>query len=1199
MFSLIMDRNTINNSYISLPRNQAKISKRVNYTKNVSFQSKMILPNSNPSRKSLMPFLTKAESYAKQALKNFPDFIKQLIPLALLEMLRESIVLNNDSKEKNLFVSYDSESAQVKDENIKPLSEIVKNSQLDSELINSLIEQGYGNKLEVLLNKINVDEYANELNLILSRVYMFSNNRNPCSEIFNENISQNELEFLLETQRMLSKSKNKVLRILDNNIFSLFIGKDKTPDEVLNKLRYYYEVTSDSGTANNNISMFDCYNTIRLYKNNPTQIPRIENLLYDNQFEVADQEQLLLKLSFEPKILDKQLLLLENVLKHVDSYRDEIPNIVNSNDSLDDVEAKLTVFEKIKQKFSKIRIFIDSFKNFDDVYFIIDCLTGTDKQNKNSLLLALDNEKYKYEISRIANMVSDSNVELVEHMLKRGDDKILPPDMLVYIANVTYHQKLSADFIKKYFDEIPIDSMSDLAYSLSGQNQNLIRRLYTDKELDFPKYCIADIAARYNLNNAGLVEELCTNKNLNFPAGYIAKVAKSITSSNLALAKELCTNKSLNYPTAKIAELLESAALMGYKMYTISLAEKLNAYDLFTKTPKDILNICSKNMGIDFEKKLVELAKELGCERNVVSVLQEQQKAFFKDFLANNNPEAEHVLRTFDFEQYGRKGLPLKYSRKHFTENVENLLKELTPDEQDILLEHFGLEKGVVGFDGLPTNKPFVNQEVSPKVHEVAGKIKQEIEAFTTKNSIETGDSVANKTLNSLLAGFPEFTYVVGKEQHGTHAYSVDIHSLKVLQSAMNHPLYSQLSDKDKTVLKFAAICHDLGKHGGVVDSGHASISARYAISIFNKFQFPQNLKNRIVDIIDNHHWFEAYNTGKITAQDVALRCRYPNDSIIYQILAKADFENVNKDFHLIRSGGLKNQAEFDEFMQNKMHKITEALSNVYSKANLIFDTPFMENGVKFPKQTVMLDGTQVTFKVLNFNKLSKNESLQKYGFAKGVTKNDARFFVHMTEPTMTKLESVDVLTENPLNQSAWSVSLIKALCNSTYGNQSFGFVFEIPQSNIAEAYSQNLGSGAEKNIYNFEEILFNEKNEQRTFVRDSLLEELKNNGISLNKLEYAQLSKYLLTKKYLSQITNDIKIGGQLIKASVLTSCLEKSREKLFEETQVHNEIVAINPKIKGLIVKGKTLDECPKEFLYFAQKHDLPIILMKDEYS
>ena len=102
-----------------------------------------------------------------------------------------------------------------------------------------------------------------------------------------------------------------------------------------------------------------------------------------------------------------------------------------------------------------------------------------------------------------------------------------------------------------------------------------------------------------------------------------------------------------------------------------------------------------------------------------------------------------------------------------------------------------------------------------------------------------------------------------------------------------------------------------------------------------------------------------------------------------------------------------------------------------------------------------------------------------------------------------------------------------------------------------------------------------------------------------MNKLEYAQLSKYLLTKKYLSQITNDIKIGNQLIKASVLTSCLEKSREKLFEETQVHNEIVAINPKIKGLIVKGETLDECPKEFLYFAQKHDLPIILMKDEYS
>ena len=65
-------------------------------------------------------------------------------------------------------------------------------------------------------------------------------------------------------------------------------------------------------------------------------------------------------------------------------------------------------------------------------------------------------------------------------------------------------------------------------------------------------------------------------------------------------------------------------------------------------------------------------------------------------------------------------------------------------------------------------------------------------------------DPEAKAVFDALIQGFPEFTSIIGKVQHGTHAYTVDIHTLKVLQDVMNDPYYNRLSDMDKTVVKFA-----------------------------------------------------------------------------------------------------------------------------------------------------------------------------------------------------------------------------------------------------------------------------------------------------------------------------------------------------------------------------------------------------------
>lgn len=240
------------------------------------------------------------------------------------------------------------------------------------------------------------------------------------------------------------------------------------------------------------------------------------------------------------------------------------------------------------------------------------------------------------------------------------------------------------------------------------------------------------------------------------------------------------------------------------------------------------------------------------------------------------------MLKEFDFAQFGKDGLPLKYSRADFNSKVEELLKELTEKESEIILKHFGLERGTVGFDGILNNRAFDSTEVSENARKIAGQIQKEIENFTSKNEVMIEDEAVKEVLDGLIKGLPEFTSVDGKT-------------------------------------------------------------------------------------LDIRHW-----------------------------------------------------------------------------------------------------------------------------------------------------------------------------------------------------------------------------------VKNHFIEEMKNKGYNLTDKEYAALSQYLFSKKYLSQINNDVQVGDKLISAEDLKDALAKSRDSLFEGNE-HSEIIPINPKVKGVFAKVENLEDCPQEFLEFAKEHELPVILMK----
>lgn len=950
------------------------------------------------------------------------------------------------------------------------------------------------------------------------------------------------------------------------------------------------------------------------YLKAPTTIPKESFVNFLNKLSKSEN------ISFDNKDEIVKKLYSEDMKNHVD-FTDYIIELAGNTTVLKDSgwEKYCLVanqdYKGAKNLLNELKIYFNDNNQFDnyinynfryicqnkDIDYTRAAVNVKEMGNRN---LSVDAQSNLNSVIRSSNKEA---VDIVELLDKTGfHNSSLVRDLLSdkNISLSKINEKLDivkAEIRKRYPDLNDIDDNLLLQY-INLYNHN--HEYYLLHAIKDDCKTIDDIHAMYGNDSTGISYLRSingTNKQLfkmlmndnDIPKNDIIRILYATTEANVTFAEKLCADKE--FPKDKIEETLNLINDISIDIKTLSLSRKINVLAVLSNINKDMSNLIRQYTSLDVDAKIAELSAALGKKKDIVTIPKAQQKMFLENILANNNKVAENVLKTFDFEQYEKRGLPLKYPREEFTANIENIVKDLSPEEQILVLDHFGLLRGETGFDGLPNNKPFNDENASLQVLEVARKVQNEIESFTSKNEVRTGDATVDNVLNGLIDGLPEFTSIVGKEQHGTHAYSVDIHTLKVLQSAMNNPLYEELSDRDKTILKISALCHDLGKKGGVVDSGHAAISAEFVAGILEKFPFPQSMKDRIIDIVDNHHWFEAYNKGNASAEDVAVRCRRPQDFIIYEILSKADFENVNKDFHIKLSEGVNNQAEFDKFIESKMKTIDDALTKMYSKANLVFDTQFVKNGENFPKEVIDVYGEPTELKVLDLNKLKDSDSLQQYGFSTGVTKDNARFTVHMTDPTFDKMNSVLILTQNSLNQSAWSTSLIKTSNNRTYTGRKFGFVLDVDLSNISEAYYQNTGSGYGKQLKDFERILFDANNEARTYVKDNLVKYLSKKGVSLDDKEYAQLAKYLSVKRYTTQITKDVKIGNKIIKAKDLIECIQKSTDMLFEGGDIHSEIVPINPRIKGLIAKVERLEDCPEEFLKFAKDNNLSIILMK----
>lgn len=306
----------------------------------------------------------------------------------------------------------------------------------------------------------------------------------------------------------------------------------------------------------------------------------------------------------------------------------------------------------------------------------------------------------------------------------------------------------------------------------------------------------------------------------------------------------------------------------------LDLVEKLN------KIPVEIQRKLVE-YGLDVQNlktRLLENTKVSGFE---VNANPELQKAFFRNVI-NNNSEVESVIRSENFNKFlqthKNQGLPLRYSRTQFNQDLKNLLNQLPENDKIKVLQLLNISLTDSSFEGFVKLNPLELNNFSSKSQNLIKQINNCLDNFGKNNEILCDDPEIKSLLDSIIQGFPEFLSIIGK-QDAIHPNKLDIHILETFYNALNHPNYNKLTNSDKTALKLAILMHDIGKVEGV-NGNHSDQSAIYANSVLNKFNLSQNIKENVVELIRFHHFpTENYdfpiNIGVKHMANIMAECDY------------------------------------------------------------------------------------------------------------------------------------------------------------------------------------------------------------------------------------------------------------------------------------------------------------------------------------
>ena len=571
---------------------------------------------------------------------------------------------------------------------------------------------------------------------------------------------------------------------------------------------------------------------------------------------------------------------------------------------------------------------------------------------------------------------------------------------------------------------------------------------------------------------------------------------------------------------------------------------------------------------------MARLSHSIGI--NVPKLSKKLKTGFFNalDSLADPNKDFINI----DFNT-NTPVLELDYSLKDFKNNVWNIVKGSHYSDRTKALDYFGFElknnNGILEMTGFPSaDKPDgrLNAIKDKDVQSLIIKLALEVIKFTQNNTVTIKNSPdLSKDLTAIVQAFPEFLTTIGKVQHGTHDFTLDVHSLKVLQGVMKNPNYKTLDEKDKKLVRIAALLHDLTKAENKPDSDHPKNSAFDVYYLLDKLDMKEKDKLKIYQVIKNHSWLAHYDFSKDMTQKTAFDMRSGNSFLMQTILTEADLKGVQKNdrFYIKHAAKLNYAAE----------KVNKAVEELQKTAINLPQT-------KIPKASE-LNTRAHQVKVLSYGGitntvlfLEKGMDLQKAGFKNCKSLNDFNILVHGldSQNNASMFQALGLIDSKALLSTSYVV----------YSKQNYrvfrqeGFILDVPASNIHAAYWSDFGSGYKKTTKDlFNTYLFH-YNEQRNYISEQIKKELH-----LDSKHYVKLFNLI------EDMSMD-ELGQKAPKVA-------KAYRKIFENMEMskrswgrnYNEILVTSPKIQGIFCYDKWLMDISPYLRKYAEKNDIPIII------
>lgn len=582
---------------------------------------------------------------------------------------------------------------------------------------------------------------------------------------------------------------------------------------------------------------------------------------------------------------------------------------------------------------------------------------------------------------------------------------------------------------------------------------------------------------------------------------------------------------------------------------------------------------------------LNKLAKSIGIDTKPLSPKQMQA---FKSSLS----KLENSIKSVDIDSLD---LSLTMSRQSFIDKATKAMEGLSEGEQRKVMDYFGFEITDGKLKGYPINAnngAKLAEIKDKKTKQVIENLRQTVIDFSENNRIETNlqDKGFEQDLNEILKGLPELRPMIGKAQHHTHAYTLDKHTLKVLQGVVNNPKFKDLSDDDKQILTIASLLHDITKAEGLRDFTHPMESAFDAYYIIQKMNLPEEQQLKIYELIKSHNWLDRLNNPKNTAddiqriaQDIAFDSRHTNTFELAKILCEADMKAVKKD------------SSFFEHHKKTLDKMSATVDKYIKR---IHETQIVLPQTAIPKASEIKNGVVKQADGIKNTVIYMNdaaEDLTQYGFSKGTTKDNWRGLVHALEreEQMQKFNTFSIIDTEAL----LSTSYIDTKGYKVFRKQ--GLILDVNPNDIHAGYCSDFGTGYGKSIELLKsDYLFRGQRKakgiaddiwrsDRTKYRDYISSLIKQK-MGISDEEYV---KYIEKIQGCKSLTDIEQVDGNF--AKTLKEVFEEMESTKRKGGRQYNEMLVSRPKIQGVFAYDKPYEAIPEFLRKYAQDNNLPIII------